>query len=234
MSVERHEATFGVLETNVVRRLRPAVPTNPSSPPRRSEVRSRSVSKPSGNRLIKIGNWGAGPASRPACLGDPGTLSGRHCRLTGICVHSTMQAMRAFNLGVGYLENGELDMALLAFSQAVRLDPRMSGGLQRPGGRLRPAGRTGQGLRRLLRGPAPRPRRPRVLQDPRIHLRADGRRAEVAGRLGAGGFAGGAACVRGPSTCPHFFAPGGVISPCAAALPSFASVALARNRQPTR
>ena len=62
--------------------------------------------------------------------------------------------MRAFNLGVGYLENSERDMALLAFSQAVRLDPHIHG-LQRPGGRLRPAGRTGQGLRRLLGGPAP-------------------------------------------------------------------------------
>jgi Flp pilus assembly protein TadD len=37
-----------------------------------------------------------------------------------------MQATKAFNLGVGYLDNGELDMALLAFTQAIRLDPQMA------------------------------------------------------------------------------------------------------------
>ncbi|MGQ9576798.1 MAG: tetratricopeptide repeat protein [Thermoguttaceae bacterium] len=37
-----------------------------------------------------------------------------------------MQATAAFNLGVSYLENRELDMALVAFSQAIRLDPQMA------------------------------------------------------------------------------------------------------------
>jgi len=32
MSVERHEATFGVLETNVARRLRPGGPNQPQQP----------------------------------------------------------------------------------------------------------------------------------------------------------------------------------------------------------
>jgi Flp pilus assembly protein TadD len=37
-----------------------------------------------------------------------------------------MQASKAFNLAVGYLDNSELDMAFLAFSQAIRLDPQMA------------------------------------------------------------------------------------------------------------
>lgn len=32
MSIERHEATFGVLETNVTRRLRPSGPDQPQQP----------------------------------------------------------------------------------------------------------------------------------------------------------------------------------------------------------
>ncbi len=37
-----------------------------------------------------------------------------------------MQASKAFNLAVGYLDNNRLDMAFLAFSQAIRLDPQMA------------------------------------------------------------------------------------------------------------
>jgi Flp pilus assembly protein TadD len=37
-----------------------------------------------------------------------------------------MQALRAFNLGVGYLDSSELDMALVAFSEAIRLEPQMA------------------------------------------------------------------------------------------------------------
>jgi Flp pilus assembly protein TadD len=72
-----------------------------------------------------MGDWE--PALlRPACpwvswnIERPALPADGHLRAL------TMQAMRAFNLGVGYLENSELDMALLAFSQAVRLDPHMA------------------------------------------------------------------------------------------------------------
>jgi len=37
-----------------------------------------------------------------------------------------MNASKAFNLGVGYLDNQELEMALLAFGEAIRLDPAMA------------------------------------------------------------------------------------------------------------
>jgi Tfp pilus assembly protein PilF len=34
-----------------------------------------------------------------------------------------MQASKVFELGVGYLDHSEVEMALLAFNQAIRLDP---------------------------------------------------------------------------------------------------------------
>jgi len=37
-----------------------------------------------------------------------------------------MNANKAFDLGVSYLENNELAMALLAFNEAVRLEPEMA------------------------------------------------------------------------------------------------------------
>lgn len=37
-----------------------------------------------------------------------------------------MHASTAFDLGVNYLEHGEIEMALLAFTQAIRLDPKMA------------------------------------------------------------------------------------------------------------
>jgi len=37
-----------------------------------------------------------------------------------------MQADRAFELGVSYLESHEPEMALIAFGEAIRLDPNMS------------------------------------------------------------------------------------------------------------
>jgi len=37
-----------------------------------------------------------------------------------------MQADRAFELGVGYLEGQELEMAVIAFGEAIRLDPKMA------------------------------------------------------------------------------------------------------------
>lgn len=37
-----------------------------------------------------------------------------------------MQPSKAFELGVNYLDNNELEMALVAFSQALRLDPNMA------------------------------------------------------------------------------------------------------------
>jgi Flp pilus assembly protein TadD len=37
-----------------------------------------------------------------------------------------MQADRAYELGVNYLESQEVEMALIAFSEAVRLDPNLA------------------------------------------------------------------------------------------------------------
>lgn len=37
-----------------------------------------------------------------------------------------MEATRAFNLGVSYLDSGEIEMAVLAFGQAIRLDPSLA------------------------------------------------------------------------------------------------------------
>jgi len=37
-----------------------------------------------------------------------------------------MHADRAFELGVGYLEGQEPEMALIAFGEAIRLDPKMA------------------------------------------------------------------------------------------------------------
>jgi Tfp pilus assembly protein PilF len=37
-----------------------------------------------------------------------------------------MQAQRTFDLGVQYLENQELEMALIAFGEAIRSDPNMA------------------------------------------------------------------------------------------------------------
>jgi Tfp pilus assembly protein PilF len=37
-----------------------------------------------------------------------------------------MHANRAFELGVGYLDSQELEMALIAFGEAIRLDPKMA------------------------------------------------------------------------------------------------------------
>ena len=37
-----------------------------------------------------------------------------------------MQANKAFDLGVSYLEHDEVEMALLAFNEAVRMDPKMA------------------------------------------------------------------------------------------------------------
>jgi Tfp pilus assembly protein PilF len=37
-----------------------------------------------------------------------------------------MQADRAFELGVSYLEGQELEMALIAFGEAIRLEPKMA------------------------------------------------------------------------------------------------------------
>lgn len=37
-----------------------------------------------------------------------------------------MRADRAFELGVGYLESQEPEMALIAFGEAIRLDPKMA------------------------------------------------------------------------------------------------------------
>jgi Tfp pilus assembly protein PilF len=37
-----------------------------------------------------------------------------------------MQADRAFELGVGYLDSQEWEMALIAFGEAIRLEPKMA------------------------------------------------------------------------------------------------------------
>ncbi len=37
-----------------------------------------------------------------------------------------MQADRAYELGVGYLDSQEYEMALIAFGEAIRLDPQMA------------------------------------------------------------------------------------------------------------
>jgi Tfp pilus assembly protein PilF len=37
-----------------------------------------------------------------------------------------MQASEAFELGVGYLEKKQLDKAMVAFSEAIRLDPKFA------------------------------------------------------------------------------------------------------------
>ena len=37
-----------------------------------------------------------------------------------------MQADRAYELGVGYLDSQEFEMALIAFGEAIRLDPKMA------------------------------------------------------------------------------------------------------------
>jgi len=37
-----------------------------------------------------------------------------------------MQADRAYELGVGYLDSQEYEMALIAFGEAIRLDPKMA------------------------------------------------------------------------------------------------------------
>ena len=37
-----------------------------------------------------------------------------------------MQADKAFDLGAGYLESQELEMALIAFGEAIRVDPKMA------------------------------------------------------------------------------------------------------------